>query len=91
MTGGGPGIMEAANKGAFEAGGLSGCNIRLPMEQKPNLYARMGHYGLLFREKIFAPQIFLCICGISGGWGTMDELLETLNLVQTGMIQFSGR
>jgi len=88
MTGGGPGIMEAANKGAFEAGGTSiGCNIRLPQEQKPNAY--MHEWVLLdyfFVRKFLMLKYSYAFVVLPGGWGTMDEMFETLTLVQTGMI-----
>ena len=88
MTGGGPGIMEAANKGAFEAGGTSvGCNIKLPQEQKPNAY--MHEWVLLdyfFVRKFLMLKYSYAFVVLPGGWGTMDEMFETLTLVQTGMI-----
>jgi uncharacterized protein (TIGR00730 family) len=88
MTGGGPGIMEAANKGAFEAGGFSvGCNINLPREQMPNPYMHEWvALDFFFVRKFLLLKYSYAFIVLPGGWGTMDELFETLTLVQTGMI-----
>lgn len=88
LTGGGPGIMEAANRGAFENNGQSvGCNIVLPFEQKENPYL---HYSVTF-EHFFVRKVLLvkysyAFIIMPGGYGTMDELFETLTLVQTNTI-----
>ncbi|MES1216054.1 MAG: TIGR00730 family Rossman fold protein [Bacteroidota bacterium] len=88
MTGGGPGIMEAANRGAFENGGMSvGCNIQLPFEQKPNHYMQRSiTFEHFFVRKVLMVKYSYAFIILPGGFGTMDEFYETLTLVQTKSI-----
>jgi uncharacterized protein (TIGR00730 family) len=89
ITGGGPGLMEAANRGARDVGALSiGCNIELPVEQDLNPYVDLGlHFSHFFARKVMFVRYASAFVVSPGGYGTLDELFEVLTLIQTATIR----
>lgn len=88
ITGGGPGIMEAANRGAKDGNGMSiGCNIVLPMEQKPNPFLdRWVNINYFFIRKVLLTKYSYAFVVMPGGYGTLDEFFEAITLIQTGKL-----
>jgi uncharacterized protein (TIGR00730 family) len=89
LTGGGPGLMEAANRGAHEAGGrTAGCNVHLPVEQRPNPYVdRVITFRHFFVRKVMLVKNSVGFVALPGGFGTFDEVFEAANLIETGTIE----
>ena len=88
ITGGGPGVMEAANKGALEAGAHSvGLNVEIPVQEKPNGYTTLAiTFRYFFVRKVMLVKYATAFVLLPGGYGTLDEMFETLTLIQTGRI-----